>query len=119
MNVTTKLSVLIFTAATAACLVAQQSSHSSEAAQPDPHRVVKITLPDEPVAIPPGPHLETYEKNCLVCHSARYVTMQPKFPRATWENEVKKMVSAYGAKISDAEEREIVDYLVAVKGNGK
>lgn len=50
------------------------------------------------------------------CHSARYVTMQPRFSRAVWEKEVKKMVDAYGASISAAEQQQIVEYLVSVKG---
>jgi len=44
------------------------------------------------------------------------VTMQPPFSRAVWEKEVKKMIDAYGATIPDADQREIVDYLVAVRG---
>jgi uncharacterized protein (DUF697 family) len=42
--------------------------------------------------------------------------MQPGFSQTVWEKEVKKMVDAYGAKISDAEQQEVVDYLVAVRG---
>jgi uncharacterized protein (DUF697 family) len=42
--------------------------------------------------------------------------MQPPFSRAVWEKEVKKMIDAYGATISDADQREIIDYLVAVRG---
>ena len=40
----------------------------------------------------------------------------PAFRKRVWEKEVKKMVDAYGAKIPDAEQKEIVDYLVAVRG---
>jgi hypothetical protein len=40
--------------------------------------------------------------------------MQPRFPQAVWEKEIKKMVDAYGAVIPDAEQPEIVEYLIAV-----
>jgi hypothetical protein len=75
-----------------------------------------IVLPQYTPEIPGGPHLDTYRKECLICHSARYVAMQPRFPQGVWEKEVKKMVDAYGATISNAEQKEIVEYLVAVKG---
>jgi len=75
-----------------------------------------IVLPQYPPEIAAGPHVDTYRKDCLICHSARYVAMQPRFPQAVWEKEVKKMVDAYGATISDAEQKEIVEYLVAVRG---
>ena len=75
-----------------------------------------IVLPQYPVEIAPGPHVDTYRKDCLICHSSRYVAMQPLFPQGVWEKEVKKMVDAYGATISDAEQKEIVEYLVAVRG---
>jgi cytochrome c5 len=78
--------------------------------------VVRIKLPDYAVQTPKGPNVQVYEKNCLICHSARYVTTQPGFNRSTWEKEVKKMVDGYGANISEADQRKIVDYLVAIRG---
>ncbi len=60
---------------------------------------------------------EVYEKNCLLCHSARYVLTQPRFSKAQWQAEVKKMGDAYGASISPEDQALIVEYLVAVKGS--
>jgi hypothetical protein len=94
----------------------QRSSASSSQPKVDPNHIQSIVLPEYPPELPPGPHLDTYQKDCLTCHSARYVTMQPPFSRMVWEKEVKKMIDAYGATIPDAEQREIVDYLVAVRG---
>lgn len=76
----------------------------------------EITLPEYFSNPVPGPNLETYEKKCLVCHSNRYVEMQPRFSRTMWEKEVKKMIDAYGAPISAGEQQEIVEYLVSVRG---
>ena len=42
--------------------------------------------------------------------------MQPHFSKTVWQNEVKKMVDAYGAPIPEADQALIVEYLVAVKG---
>ncbi len=75
-----------------------------------------ITLPQYNPDIPNGPHVEVYRNNCLICHSARYVLTQPRFPEATWQKEVKKMVDAYGASISETDQRLIVEYLVSIRG---
>ena len=42
--------------------------------------------------------------------------MQPRFPRKVWKAEVKKMVDAYKAPISEHDQTRIVDYLVAAYG---
>src|SRR6266550_5918045 len=47
-----------------------------------------IVLPhDEPV-FPPGPGRDEFVTACVVCHSPRYITMQPRFSRNTWLSEV-------------------------------
>jgi hypothetical protein len=48
---------------------------------------------------------------CAVCHSTRYITMQPPLPGATWEAEVNKMAKIYGAPIPDAAAKKITAYL--------
>ena len=78
--------------------------------------VQEITLPQYPIEMPPGPHLEAFQQHCLLCHSARYVTMQPRFSRTVWEKEVKKMVDVYGASVTAPEQQQIVEYLVAIRG---
>jgi sulfite dehydrogenase (cytochrome) subunit B len=62
--------------------------------------------------LPPGPGRDEFAKQCVVCHSPRYVVDQPIFPRKTWTSEVQKMVKAYGAMITPDEQKEIVNYLV-------
>jgi hypothetical protein len=79
-------------------------------------QVQYITLPQIPTDIPPGPNVAVYQKNCLICHSARYVAMQPRFTKSVWQAEVKKMIDVYGASVSEADQPLIVEYLVAVKG---
>ena len=79
-------------------------------------QVHSIVLPQYPPEIAEGPNEETYLKDCLICHSARYISMQPRFSKTVWQNEVKKMVDAYGAPVPEADQALIVEYLVAVKG---
>jgi cytochrome c5 len=79
-------------------------------------QVHNIVLPQYPSEVAQGPNVEIYSKNCLICHTARYVSMQPRFSKTVWQNEVKKMVDTYGASISETDQTLIVEYLVAVNG---
>jgi len=75
-----------------------------------------IVMPhDEPV-FPPGPGRDEFVTTCVVCHSPRYITMQPRFSQSTWLEEVKKMKDVYGAHISDEQVLKITDYLVSING---
>ncbi len=97
--------VLLLTLATAACL------GGSASAAP-----ISYTLPDETAAFKPGPNLEVVQNNCTACHSADYVSTQPrgpKFKKDFWQAEVTKMIKVYGAPIDDADVGKIVDYLAA------
>jgi mono/diheme cytochrome c family protein len=83
-------------------------------ASPPPYRA-----PTETATLAPGPNLETVQANCGACHSADYITTQPRTfanPRAVWTAEVAKMRKAYGATISDEDAAKIIDYLVATYG---
>jgi len=51
------------------------------------------------------------EAYCALCHSPRYITMQPPLPAATWEAEVNKMNKTFGANIPDAVSQKILIYL--------
>jgi cytochrome c5 len=95
---------------------AQQPGTSTKSAKTSKNPVQEISLPNVPADMPPGPNLAVYQQKCLLCHTSRYVTMQPHFSRTVWEKEVKKMVDAYGAPIAPEEQQQIVEYLVAIKG---
>jgi mono/diheme cytochrome c family protein len=58
-----------------------------------------------------GDGKQEVESYCAMCHSPRYITMQPPLPAATWEAEVNKMNKAYGAAIPDGVSQKIVQYL--------
>jgi sulfite dehydrogenase (cytochrome) subunit B len=92
----------------------QRNSQSDAPAASDP--VQKISLPQYPPELPAGPGKDAFLNNCLICHSARYVTMQPRFTRTVWQAEVQKMITAYGASISPTNKDAIVDYLVSSHG---
>jgi len=75
-----------------------------------------ITLPDETAAFAPGPNLDVVESNCSACHSADYVSAQPrsfKDKKGFWQAEVNKMIKAYHAPIKEEDVPKIVEYLTA------
>ena len=76
----------------------------------------EIKLPEFEPNWPEAPGREIVEVNCAVCHSSRYLTMQPAFPRKVWEAEVDKMRKTFGAPIPEENVKKIVDYLMAVRG---
>jgi hypothetical protein len=51
------------------------------------------------------------ESFCAMCHSTRYITMQPPLPAATWEAEVNKMIKTFGAPIPEVSAKKITSYL--------
>jgi hypothetical protein len=66
--------------------------------------------------LPEAPGADAFRMNCMICHSERYVQMQPEFSRQTWEKIVDKMIKSYGAPIPDSTEKNIVDYLITIRG---
>jgi mono/diheme cytochrome c family protein len=59
-----------------------------------------------------GPGRDKVEANCASCHSLDYIQANSPFMnRQVWDAEVTKMIKAFGAPISDADAKEIVDYL--------
>ena len=50
---------------------------------------------------------------CAACHSADYIPMNsPIADRKVWENEVNKMINAFGAPIAPEDAKTIIDYLI-------
>jgi hypothetical protein len=96
------------------------SSRPSSSANPPaghPSSTVRsISLPHDEAFAPAGPGRDAFVTACVVCHSPRYITSQPPFPRAVWKATVQKMIDAYGAHITAAQAAEIVDYLAATNG---
>jgi mono/diheme cytochrome c family protein len=77
---------------------------------------VKVDLPAGDSQFPGGAEADAINNNCLACHSADMVLNQPALPKATWETEVRKMITIYKAPIDDADVAPIVAYLAKIKG---
>ncbi len=75
-----------------------------------------VTLIHDEPELPPGPHRDSFVSQCTICHSPRLIANQPPFPREKWSEVVHKMVTAYGAPVTAAQEPQIVDYLMTYRG---
>jgi hypothetical protein len=58
-----------------------------------------------------GEGKDDVENNCELCHSPRYITMQPPLPAQGWADEVTKMRKTYGASIPEDTSQKIIQYL--------
>jgi hypothetical protein len=80
---------------------------------------LKIDLPNEAATLKPGPGADVANGQCLICHSAEYITTQPRDkPLAFWKAEVEKMRKVYGAPIPDDQVDVVADYLARSYGIG-
>lgn len=59
----------------------------------------------------PGAGKDDVENDCELCHSPRYITMQPAMSAQAWEDEVNKMRKTFGANIADDAAQRIILYL--------
>ena len=69
------------------------------------------TFPSFPADLAEGEGLQETQSFCAMCHSTRYITMQPPLPPAVWEAELNKMIKTYGAPIPEASAKRILAYL--------
>lgn len=100
-------------------LIALAAVSCEEVKGPSAVKTREITYSSLPVSaeeLPPGPGREETVMACLSCHSPLYITTQPRFSRAVWESEVKKMIDSYGAQVRPYDQKLIADYLVSIRG---
>ena len=76
-----------------------------------------VVAAEQRIELKPGPGRDKVEGNCVQCHSLDYILTNSSFMnRQTWDAEVTKMIKAYGAPISDADAKEIAEYLTTNYG---
>ena len=99
------------------CLAAGLLAAAPARVQPLPAITsTSVDLPPGDSLFPGGASADAVNNNCLACHSADMVLNQPTLPRATWEAEVHKMITAYRAPVDESDVPAIVDYLAKTKG---
>ena len=115
-KMTTRI-VVIGSALLAGAAVVGTSMLSAQTTQPAASSVHSIPYPMvAPPDLPDGPGKDSFSANCVICHSHRYVLMQPKFSKKVWTAEVDKMRKTYGATIPEEQVSDIIKYLVTIRG---
>ncbi|MEO7299929.1 MAG: c-type cytochrome [Verrucomicrobiota bacterium] len=79
---------------------------------------ITIELPNETVVYKKAAGADLVNAQCLTCHSADYIAMQPPMPAKFWKGAVEKMVGKYGAPIPTNQVDAIVEYLAVNYGTG-
>ena len=77
---------------------------------------IKLPGDNAMAQLKPGPNVEVVRANCTACHSADYIVRQPASDAKKWEGEVQKMIKVYGAPITEADAKAIVEYLATAYG---
>jgi hypothetical protein len=80
-----------------------------------PTKRLAVDLPDAEGLLPEryGVSSEAVNNNCLACHSAAMITAQPRLSRVQWGETIAKMRTVYAAPIDPADDKAILDWLVA------
>lgn len=80
-----------------------------------PTKRLSVNLPDAEGLLPEryGVSAEAANANCLACHSAAMITAQPRLSRVQWGETITKMRTVYAAPIDPADDKAILDWLVA------
>ena len=79
----------------------------------------KWTLPPETAQLKKGNGSDLAAANCMVCHSADYISTQPPMDRKGWEAIVQKMREKYGAPILTNQVEQVTSYLTEAYGRKK
>ena len=110
----------MFKAAMAAALYVVSAASVASASEPTVSadgvtlKTVTVTYPTSNRDFP-GPGADAINTNCVTCHSAGMVFVQPPLSKQAWTDEVTKMRKVYGAPVAETDVPGIVDYLAALK----
>lgn len=71
-----------------------------------------VIAAEQRTALKDAPGRAKVEAGCASCHSLDYIVMNSTFMnRQVWDAEVTKMIKTFGAPISEADGKEIAEYL--------
>ncbi len=104
--------IVLFSMCACCCLSCSESNNKNE----NPVASAPAGLYSIITKLPEAPGYASFQNNCISCHSARYVQMQPDLSEKSWTALVTKMQKSFGAPVPDSSVKEIVQYLVAIRG---
>jgi mono/diheme cytochrome c family protein len=81
-------------------------------AAPGTGSIRTIDLPHYQPNLPDAPGREAFASACLICHSSRYIAMQPPITAAKWEENVRKMMKVFAAPVPEEQVGDVVKYAI-------
>jgi mono/diheme cytochrome c family protein len=81
-----------------------------------PWAKVSVELPKSPTLFPPGTGADIAISQCLTCHSAEMVLLQPALTQSEWAAEINKMRNSFGARLPADQVEALVEYLHNING---
>lgn len=72
---------------------------------------VSVVLPTSAAGFPAGDGADIANSQCLICHSAGMVLLQPALSEAQWQTIINKMRTAYGAPLPADQINALAAYL--------
>ncbi len=74
-------------------------------------------LPPDTAKLKASPGVELATASCLLCHSADYISTQPRLTEVQWRASVLKMQAKYGAPIKTNQVEALVGYFAKNYGD--
>jgi hypothetical protein len=84
------------------------------AERPASTSTTSVRLPPGTASFPAGPGAELAGQ-CLICHSAEMVLLQPAMPAQKWVGLIEKMRDVYGAPVQADQVQALAAYLAGIK----
>jgi len=94
------------------------SAASAKAAGTSVRPWVKVSaeLPSSRIIFPPGDGADIANAQCLICHSAGMVLLQPALTQDEWAREINKMRNSFGAPLPADQVVPLAKYLRGIDG---
>jgi mono/diheme cytochrome c family protein len=95
------------------------SNAAAENAAPGPvprWAKVSVDLPTSQTLFPPGNGADIANSQCVICHSAGMVLLQPPLTQDEWSAEINKMRNSYGAPLPADQVEALARYLHDING---
>jgi len=98
--------------------IGTSAAHAQSAGAPAPVHWAKVSvsLPVDGTIFPPGAGSRIATENCLICHTADMVLLQPPLTQAEWLGEIRKMRAFFGAPMPAAQDAVLAKYLAGING---
>jgi mono/diheme cytochrome c family protein len=112
------IAALLVVCILAGCVTGAADSPSAKSSTltPPPWPVVNVELPVSNAYFPAGDGADVANGQCLICHSAGMVLLQPPLTQKEWIGEINKMRSSFGAPLPADQIEALAKYLFSING---